>query len=364
MLESIWFILWGVLWAVYFMLDGFDLGLGTLLPVLGRTEDDRRTIYAAMGPFWNGNEVWLITAGGVTFAAFPLAYAVMFSGLYSALMLVLFALILRGVAIEFRGQVDSPKWRSVWDVCAILGSFAPALLLGVAFANIFQGIPIDEGGIYRGTLFTLLNPYGLMGGALFLLMFLVHGALWLATRSEGDLQSRAAALAARLWFLEAAAAVSFLAATWFYTRLYDNYIKNPLFYVVPLIMIPLIAVVGLVMIRVYIARGRWLRAWFASSALIVGATLFGVVGLYPSLLPSSINPAYGLTIHNAASSPLTLKIMLGVALTFVPIVIGYQIWVYRLFAYSGEAGHAAYQEYGPPQKGLAPERATEVTSVS
>lgn len=332
MLESIWFILWGVLWAVYFMLDGFDLGIGTLMPFLARNETDKRIMYNAMGPFWNGNEVWLIAAGGVTFAAFPTTYAVMFSGLYTALMLILFALIFRGVAIEFRGQVDHAGWRNVWDICLTVASFLPALLLGVAFANIFQGIPIDEAGIFRGNLFSLLNPYGLLGGVFFVLMFLVHGALWLAVKSEGALHARAAALAGRLWIGLAIIAAAFLTATWFYTRLYDNYLQNPLFYMVPIVLIPLGTVAALVMIRVYIARGHWWRAWFSSSGVIVGATLFGVVGLYPNLLPSNLNPAYSLTVQNSSSSPLTLKIMLVVALIFVPTVIAYQSWVYRLFS--------------------------------
>jgi cytochrome d ubiquinol oxidase subunit II len=331
MLESIWFVLWGVLWAVYFMLDGFDLGLGTLMPVLAKSESEKRIIYNAMGPFWNGNEVWLITAGGVTFAAFPTTYAVMFSGLYSALMLVLFALILRGVAMEFRNKVDNPAWKSIWDVCTVLGSFLPALLLGVAFANIFQGIPIDGEGIFRGTLFTLLNPYGLLGGALFLVLFLVHGALWLSVKTEGPLHDRAGSMASKLWIAELVIAVAFLVATWFSTNLYDNYLKNPFFYVVPIVLIPLLTVAALLMIRFHIAKAQWWKAWFASCTTIVGATLFGVVGLYPNLLPSSLDPTYSLTVHNSASSPLTLKIMLGVALVFVPVVLAYQGWVYHLF---------------------------------
>ena len=331
MLESIWCMLWGVLWAIYFMLDGFDLGIGTLLPVLGKTETDRRVMINALGPFWDGNEVWLITAGGVTFAAFPTTYAVLFSSLYTPLMMLLFALILRGVAFEFRGKVDSPRWRAIWDSCIVVGSFVPALLLGVAFANIFRGIPIDADGINQGNLLTLLNPYGLMGGLLFLLLFLMHGSLWLAIKTEGEVHRRAASLTAQLWLPLLGAAVLFLVATWFSTRLYDNYIKNPLLFVVPLALIPLMAVGGLLMIRVYIGKKEWWKAWIASSVTIVGATLFGVVGLYPNMLPSSLNPAYHLTIYNSASSPLTLKIMLGVALTFVPVVIAYQVWTYRLF---------------------------------
>lgn len=327
MLESIWFVLWGVLWAVYFMLDGFDLGLGALMPALAKNDTDRRVIYNAMGPFWDGNEVWLITAGGVTFAAFPSAYAVMFSSLYSALMLVLFALILRGVAFEFRSKRDSAAWRKLWDACLWIGSFAPALLLGVAFANIFKGIPIDGQGVYHGTLFSLLNPYGLLGGLLFLLLFMVHGALWLAVKSTGDLRARAESMAAALWIPLVMVAVIFLIATAYYTNLYDNYMSSKLLFVVPLV-----AVLALLSARVMMAKGQWWKAWSMSSVTIVFCTLFGVSGLYPALLPSSLDPSFSMTIFNSASSPLTLKIMLGVALVMVPIVIIYQAWTYKLFS--------------------------------
>ncbi len=326
MLETIWFMLWGILWAAYFMLDGFDLGLGTLMPFLARSEDDKRIIYNSMGPFWDGNEVWLLTAGGVTFAAFPGTYAVMFSSLYSALMLVLFALIIRGVALGYRGETESAAGRRIWDACTVVGSFAPALLFGVAFANIFRGIPIDAEGVYHGNLLTLLNPYGLAGGVLFLLLFLVHGSLWLAIKSEDELQLRAGSMARRLWPALLLAAVVFLVSSFPATRLYVNYIANPLMFV-----IPLLAVVGLVLMRVFIAKNMWMKAWLASSLTIVSAVLFGVAGLYPSLLPSSIDSAYSRTIYNSSSSTLTLKIMLGVALTSIPIVIAYQAWAYNLF---------------------------------
>jgi cytochrome d ubiquinol oxidase subunit II len=344
MLESIWFILWGVLWAVYFMLDGFDLGLGTLLPVLAKSDNEKRIIYNAAGPFWDGNEVWLIAAGGVTFAAFPTAYAVMFSSLYSALMLLLFALILRGVAFEFRSKEEHSNWRGLWDVCMVIGSFLPALLLGVAFANIFRGIPIDAEGVYHGSLFTLLNPYGLMGGAFFLCMFLLHGTLWAAVKTQDPIHQRAVSLAPKLWIAVLVTAVIFLVATAFATRLYDNYIQNPLFFVIPIALIPLLAVVALIMVRVYIGKAHWWMAWFASCTTIVAVTLFGVVGLYPNILPSSINPAFSLTVYNASSSPLTLKIMLGVALVFVPIVIAYQAWTYNLFKTKVSEEDLAYEE--------------------
>jgi cytochrome d ubiquinol oxidase subunit II len=308
------------------MLDGFDLGLGSLMPVLAKNEDDKRTIYNAMGPFWDGNEVWLLTAGGVTFAAFPATYAVMFSSLYSALMLILFALILRGVALGYREEAESAGAKCIWDACAVVGSFLPALLFGVAFGNIFQGIPIDGGGIFQGNLFTLLNPYGIAGGVLFVMLFFVHGSLWLATKSDGDLQARAGKMAKRLWPLLLIVAVVFLVWSLPATWLYGNYIDKPILFI-----IPLLAVVGLVLTRVFIAKSGWWKAWFASSLTIVSAVLFGVVGLYPNLLPSNIDSAYSMTIYNSSSSPLTLKIMLGVALTFVPIVIIYQALVFKLF---------------------------------
>jgi len=251
---------------------------------------------------------------------------VMFSSLYSALMLILFALILRGVSFEFRGKVDDPRWRKIWDTCIFVGSFVPALLFGVAFANIFQGIPIDHNGIYHGTLFTLLNPYGLLGGILFVLLFMIHGALWISIKSEGDLQERAVSTAKKLWPVLLVVAVVFLIASKFSTRLYDNYMKHPAFFIVILM-----TVLALLSVRFFLVRKTFFKAWFASALTIVGATFFGVIGLYPNLFPSSLNPRYSLTAYNASSSPLTLKIMLIVVIIFIPVVIGYQIWAYNLF---------------------------------
>ncbi|WP_035251644.1 cytochrome d ubiquinol oxidase subunit II [Desulfocurvus vexinensis] len=338
-LETIWFLLWGLLWAIYFMLDGFDLGMGTLLPFIAKNETERRTIYNAAGPFWDGNEVWLITAGGVTFAAFPAAYAVLFSGMYAALFLLLFALILRGVSFEFRSKVDSEAWRKVWDACHFVGSFAPALLLGVAFANIFRGIPIDAQGVNQEGLLQLLNPYGLLGGVVFVVLFVQHGAIWLAIKSQGALHDRAQATAIKTWPIAVIGTVLFLAYTAVDTVLFNNYLKTPL-----LLAIPVGTVAALVAIRPALGAGKMVRAWVASATFIVGVTMFGVVGLFPALLPSSLNPGWSMTIFNSASSPLTLKIMLGVALVMVPIVIAYQFWVYRTFSHKITDEHLDYEE--------------------
>jgi cytochrome bd ubiquinol oxidase subunit II len=325
-MQSTWFFLWGLLWAIFFITDGFDFGIGTLYPFLGKSDTDKRIMINAMGPLWDGNQVWLVTAGGVTFAAFPRVYAVMFSSLYSALMLILFALIIRGVSFEFRAKVDDPRWRKIWDACIFIGSVVPAVLFGVAFANIFKGIPIDGEGIYQGNLFTLLNPYGLLGGVLFLLLFIQHGALWLTIKSTGDLHERAVRTVKTVWPVLLAVAVLFLVASMFATRLYDNYLAHPV-----LFLVILLTVAGLLGVRVFSARATYFKAWFASALTIVGATFYGVVGLFPSLFPSSIDPKYSLTAFNASSSPYTLKIMLVVVVIFIPMVLAYQIWAYHMF---------------------------------
>ena len=320
-----WFVLWGVLWAAYFMTDGFDLGVGILYNLLGKDDGEKRALIHSIGPVWDGNEVWLITAGGATFAAFPTTYALMFSYLYSALLIILFGLILRGVALEFRGKLEGAGWKKGWDAAIFLGSLIPAFLFGVAFGNIFQGLPMDARG-YHGSLLSLLNPYGLLTGVLFVMLFCVHGALWAAHRTGGEVARRAGALAGKAWTALALVAVVFLVCTAFATKLYDNFLRVPLWFGVPAL-----AVVGLAAARIFLAKGDAFRAFLASCLVIVGVTLTGIVGLYPNLIPSSLDPAYSLTAFNSSSSVYTLRIMTFVALTFVPIVIAYQVWVYRIF---------------------------------
>jgi len=308
------------------MTDGFDFGIGTLYPFLGKSDRDKRVMINSIGPLWDGNEVWLLTAGGVTFAAFPKVYATMFSSLYTPLMLILFALIFRGVAFEFRGKIESTGWKKLWDTFIFIGSFLPALLFGVAFANIFQGIPFDAEGIYHGNTLKLLNPYGLLGGVLFVLLFLQHGANWLNIKTTGDLQQRSIAVSQKIWLLLVPVAVIFFVASYFATDLYANYLKTP-----ALFLVIIATVVALLATRLFIAKQHFFKAWFASALTIVGATFFGVIGLFPALFPSSMDEIFSLTAFNASSSPLTLKIMLGVVLVFIPIVIIYQTWAYNFF---------------------------------
>ena len=327
MLETTWFVLWGLLWAVYFVLDGFDLGMGTLLPFIASNDDEKRVIYNAAGPYWDGNEVWLITAGGVTFAAFPKAYAVMFSALYAPLLILLFALIFRAVSFEFRNKIDCTRWRKAWDASQFLGNFIPALLLGVAFANLFMGIPIDQNGVYHGNILKLLNPYGLAGGVFFVVMFAMHGALWLTLKSAGDMKAKAICVAKAIWPYLLGLALLFLMLTACYTNLYANYLKNPV-----LLIFPITAVAALLTMRVLLQGGVFLGAWLCSALFIIGVTFFGVLGMFPSLIISSLDTAWSVTLMNGASSPLTLKIMLGVVLCLLPVVIIYQAWVFYAFA--------------------------------
>lgn len=327
MLETIWFVLWALLWAMFFILDGFDLGVGALLPFLSRNEEERRIMYNAAGPFWDGNEVWLIAAGGVTFAAFPKAYAVMFSALYAPLLLLLFALIFRAVSFEFRGKVAHDSWRALWDAVHFLANLIPCVLLGVAFANLFMGIPVDAKGVWHGSLLGLLNLYGLAGGVFFLFMFVLHGALWLAIKSRGDLQTRAVATAHFVWPIVLVLLAAFLALTWTRTHLFANYLAMP-----ALFFLPLLALGGLIFARLMLRDGKLWMAWAGSAIFILGVTFFGVMGMFPGMVISSLDPSATVTAFNGASSPLTLKIMLAVALVMVPIVLAYQFWSYRIFS--------------------------------
>jgi len=318
-LVNVWFILIAVLWAGYFVLEGFDFGVGILLPFLGRDNIDRRLMINAIGPVWDGNEVWLLTAGGATFAAFPLWYASLFSGFYLALLLILAALIIRGVAFEFRGKVDSARWRMTWDIAIFAGSAVPALLWGVAFANIVHGVPLNHAGVYTGNLLTLLSPYGLLGGLATLSLFTLHGAIFLALKSTGDLRARARAAAVRVAVVAIAAAAAFLAIS---QATHGRPATD---------VTAAAAAVTLLAAAAAAARGRegWAFTGTAVTLALAVATLFG--DLWPDVLPSTTSAAYSLTVGNASSGHYTLVVMTWVALIFTPVVLLYQGWTYWIF---------------------------------
>ncbi len=322
-LNILWFILIAVLYIGFFLLEGFDYGVGILLPFLGKDDVKRRAIINTIGPVWDGNEVWLLTAGGATFAAFPNWYATLFSGFYLALFLLLLALIVRGVAFEFRSKDEHPRWRSTWDWCIFAGSLVPALLLGVAFANLIGGVPINEKMTYTGNLFTLLNPYALVGGLASVALFTLYGAVFLSLKTTGDLEEGARAMAWRMWPV----AVVLLALYWgwsYFTVMEPQLGINP--GVIPIAMFVVALLAG------YFLRKKsmgWTFIMLALTVLLSTATTF--LTLFPRVMVSSTNPGYSLTIYNASSTPYTLTVMTIVALIFVPIVLLYQGWTYWVF---------------------------------
>jgi len=318
-LTTLWFVLIAVLWTGYFVLEGFDFGVGALLPVLGRDELDRRVMLRTLGPLWDGNEVWLLVAGGATFAAFPEWYASMFSGFYLALLLILVALIVRGLAIEYRNKQDDVVWRRRWDIAITASSAAPALLWGVAFANIVRGVPLDASHRYTGTFFTLLNPYALLGGLVTLSLFLLHGAVFLALKTDGDIRQRAWHLAAQLGIAAIGLAALFLVIT---QARHGKVLTD---------ITAAVAAVTLIGAVAANARGREGWAFFGTAVTIAFAvtTLFG--DLWPNVLPSSTASAFSLTVRNAASSAYTLGVMTWVAAFATPVVLAYQGWTYWVF---------------------------------
>lgn len=324
-LNTIWFILIAILWIGFFFLEGFDFGVGMLMPFLGKDDTRRRVIINTIGPHWDGNEVWLLTAGGATFAAFPHWYATMFSGFYLALFLILVGLILRAVGIEFRSKVTNPKWRTLWDCAIFVGSFLPAFLIGVAFANLAAGVPIDAKKMFTGSLLTLLNPYGILGGLTAVSVFLMHGAIFLSLKTTGDLQEIARNAAKRLWLPATLIGTALAAATFFYTDFIAHIGLTPG-------AVPFGAIATLVLVRDLLSRQKegWAFMVTALHLILTQSTFFMI--LFPRVMISSTNPDFSLTIYNASSSPYTLQVMTIIALIFVPVVLiyqGYTYWVFR-----------------------------------
>ncbi|WP_430788836.1 cytochrome d ubiquinol oxidase subunit II [Actinoplanes sp. G11-F43] len=318
-LTTVWFILIGVLWAGYFLLEGFDFGVGILLPVLGRDERSRRLAINTIGPVWDANEVWVLVAGGATFAAFPEWYATLFSGFFLPLLLILVALIVRGLAFEYRGKRDSARWKQGWDLAIFWGSLIPAILWGVAFGNILRGVPLDAQHEYVGGFFNLLNPYAILGGLTTLTLFTLHGAVFLALKTDGPMRAEAGRLAFRL----SLAAVPIAAAFLLWTG-----IVNLDAFGIALSVLAAVALLG----AVWFTRARregWAFTATGATILLAVAALFTT--LFPNVMPSSLDPADSLTVINASSTPYTLTVMTWVAVAFTPIVLIYQGWTYWVF---------------------------------
>ncbi len=325
-LNIIWFLLIAVLIIGYAILDGFDLGVG-VLHLFTKDDHEKRINLNAIGPVWDGNEVWLLTAGGALFAAFPIVYATVFSSFYMAFMLLLVALIFRAISMEFRGKVDSPVWKKYWDLAFGLGSLLPAVLFGVAIGNILRGIPLTEDGTYLGNFFMLLNPYSIMVGLLSLVLFTMHGSIYMAMKSEGKQRERMKNLTPKLWV--AYFVLYFLVTSYSFFEanfLFTNVLGNPLFWIIFVLLL-----VSVFYIPIGVKAEKLGLSFLASSTAI--ACMIGLMGisLFPNLVPSSVDFAYSLTIYNASSTERTLYTMLIIALIGMPLVIGYTIYIYRIF---------------------------------
>jgi cytochrome d ubiquinol oxidase subunit II len=338
--QSTWFLLIAVLWIGYFILEGFDFGVGMLLPFVSRNEADRRAVLTTLGPVWDGNEVWLLVAGGATFAAFPEWYATLFSGFYLPLFLILVSLIVRGVAFEYRSKYGKAQWRQRWDIAIFISSLIPALLWGVAFANIVRGVPLEKaasGSIeYTGGFFNLLNPYALLGGVVTLTVFITHGAVFLSLKTTGTIRERSQGIAKLSGLIAAVAAVSFL----LWTNLSLPEIK-PVVLTLS-IAVALFWVAGMAMN--FIRREGWAFIFSALTILTFVTTLF--TALYPRVMPSSLGAQFDLTITNASSTEYTLKVMTYVAVVMTPIVLVYQGWTYWVFRKRVSASQIVNPERG------------------
>ncbi len=323
-LQTFWFILITILFIGFFFLEGFDYGVGMLLPFLGKNDSERQQVVSSIGPFWDGNEVWLLTAGGAIFAAFPNWYATLFSGFYLALMLMLVALIVRAVAFEFRHRHDNPSWRRTWDWLIFVGSLLPGFLWGVAVTNIIEGVPIDAHMNYVGGFWNLLNPYALLGGLTFVALFLFHGAIFLSLRTGGIVQERAHQAARFMWLPTVILIFLYVIVGYFTTDVFVRLGIDP--GVAPLGAGAAILAAGWF---VYNRYNGW--AFVMTGLTIVLSTLTIFLGLFPRVMISSLNPAWDLTVYNASSSQYTLTVMSWMAISFVPIVLLYQAWNYWIF---------------------------------
>lgn len=324
-MEYMWFWIVAFLFVGYFVLDGFDFGVGMSLPFLGKNDVSRRQVINTIGPIWDLNETWVIVAGACLFASFPEWYATLFSGFYLPLLLILLALILRGVSFEYRHQRESAQWKAGFDRMIVIGSAVPALLWGVAFGNIVQGVAIDADHIYVGGFFALLNPYALLVGVTTLLLFFLHGVLFVALKTDGQVHADAR----RLVKLAAGPTVLAAAGTVLWTIGIAGERDAPLMLMV--IGCGLVAALALIGSVVFSLRGRDGRAFTAGAVTVASAVVMLFAALFPYVMPSTIDPAFSLTIENASSTPYTLTIMSWTALIALPLVLAYQTWTYWIF---------------------------------
>jgi cytochrome d ubiquinol oxidase subunit II len=318
-LHDVWFVLIAVLWTGYFFLEGFDFGVGVLTKLLARDRAERRVLINTIGPVWDGNEVWLLTAGGATFAAFPEWYATLFSGFYLPLLIILACLIVRGVAFEYRSKQPGERWQTNWEHAIFWSSVIPAFLWGVAFSNIVRGVKIDRDFEYVGSFFDLLNPYALLGGVVTLTLFTFHGAVFTALKTVGDIRERARGLAGVLGLVTAVAALVFL----LWTQLSTGDTAS--------LVALVVAVAALVGALAANRAGREGWSFALSGVTIAAAVAMLFLALFPNVMPSSLNEDWSLTVTNASSSPYTLKIMTWCAAIATPVVLLYQGWTYWVF---------------------------------
>jgi len=325
-LNTVWFLLIGVLIIGYAILDGFDLGVG-IMHIFLKNDDEKRIAMNAIGPVWDGNEVWLITGGGALFAAFPIVYATVFSGFYIAFMLLLTALIFRAVSFEFRNKVESNSWKKFWDWAFELGSLIPALLFGVAFGNILEGVPVDKGDVFTGSFIGLLNPYALLVGLTGLSIFTLHGILYLSLKSEGELKQR---MLKSINFTWIAFLILYLISTIYtifsFPFLFEGKLSNLLFWILLILLLA-----SIIYIPISAKAGKIFHAFLSSSIIIASIIGLSAISLFPRLVPSKINLDYSLTIYNSCSSDRTLFTMLIIAIIGVPIVLVYTFFIYRVF---------------------------------
>ncbi|KAA3662012.1 MAG: cytochrome d ubiquinol oxidase subunit II [Calditrichaeota bacterium] len=323
-LNTLWFTLIAVLFIGFFFLEGFDYGVGILMPFLGKDDRTRRVIINTIGTFWDGNEVWLLTAGGAMFAAFPHWYATMFSGFYLPLVLMLLALIVRGVSFEYRSKDKNPQWRALWDWMLFTGSFVPALLWGVAMANLIRGVPIDANMNYVGGFFNLLNPYALIGGLTSLALFTLHGAIFLNLKTVDALRAKSKDVAQKLWLPTTVLIFGFTIYGYFETDMFSRLGVDPG-------VVPILAGVAILLSGWFLKNNYSGWAFIMTGTTIAASVITIFMGLYPRVIVSSLNDAWSLTIYTASSSAYTLKVMSIIALIFVPIVLIYQGWTYWIF---------------------------------